>query len=171
MTLPASRPLYLLAFIACVLLMAIALYMEHGMGLEPCPLCIVQRVAVILIGLVCLAAVIHNPQPKADGRRRLASRSYALGTLLFALFGAAIAARQVWLQYLPPDQLPACLPSLDYMIDVLPFQEMLSLLLSGTADCAEVSWTFLGLSIPEGTLLGFIAFSLFALVQLLRRQD
>jgi disulfide bond formation protein DsbB len=85
--------------------------------------------------------------------------------------GAAVAGRQVWLQHQPADQLPSCLPSLDYMIDVLPMQEMLSLLFSGTADCAKVDWTFMGLSIAEGTLLAFIGLTLFGLMQLLRSSD
>ncbi|MFN3579774.1 MAG: disulfide bond formation protein B [Pseudomonas sp.] len=171
MALPASRPFYLLALIACVTLMAIALYMEHVLGLEPCPLCIIQRVLVIVIGLVCLAAVLHNPLPATGLDRRLAARFYALGVTLFAMAGAAVAGRQVWLQHQPADQLPSCLPSLDYMMDVLPLQEMLSLLFSGTADCAKVDWTFMGLSIAEGTLLAFIGFSLFGLIQLFRSAD
>ena len=171
MTLPASRPLYLLAFITCVLLLAAAYYMEYVMGLLPCPLCIVQRFAILLIGLVCLAAVLHNPQPKREHHRNLAARAYAFGVTLFAVFGGATASRQVWLQHQPADQLPSCLPSLDYMVDVLPVFEMLTLLFSGTADCAKVTWTFLGLSIAECTLLAFIGFALFGLVQLIRRED
>ena len=171
MTLPASRPLYLFAFIACVLLLAAAYYMEYVMDLQPCPLCIVQRFAFLLIGLTCLAAVLHNPQPKAGRKRSHAARAYAVGITLLALFGGATASRQIWLQHQPADQLPSCLPSLDYMIDVLPMMEMLTLLFSGTADCAKVTWTFLGLSIAECTLLAFIGFAVFGLVQLLRRED
>lgn len=171
MTLPASRPLYLLAFITCVLLLAAAYYMEYVMGLLPCPLCIIQRFAIVLIGLVCLTAVLHNPQPRRERQRNPAARGYALGVTLFAVFGGATASRQVWLQHQPADQLPACLPSLDYMVDVLPVFEMLTLLFSGTADCAKVTWTFLGLSIAECTLLAFIGFTLFGLIQLFRRDD
>ena len=169
MTLPASRPLYLLAFIACVLLMCAALYLEHIVGLEPCPLCIVQRVAVILIALTCLAAVLHNPKP--NNEKRTTARCYGALVTLISVFGGAIASRQIWLQHQPADELPACLPSLDYMLDVLPFQEMLSLVFSGTAECAEVSWTFLGLSIAEGTLIAFVCFAVFGLMQLVRRVD
>ncbi len=172
MTLPASRPLYLISFLACVTLLLIALYMEHAMGLVPCPLCIIQRVAFILIGLVSLAAMLHNPLPRAetDGRTA-ASRVYAAFITLLALFGAAIAGRQVWLQHQPPEMLPSCLPSLDYMIDVLPFRDMLGLLFSGTADCAAVTWTFLGMSIAEGTLIAFTFFIAFGVLQLVRRED
>lgn len=171
MALPASRPLYLLAVITCLALMGAALYLEHIVGLEPCPLCIIQRVLLILAGLVCLAALIHHPRSGPAERRPLAARVYAGGVTLFALLGAAVAGRQVWLQHQPSDQLPSCLPSLDYMIDVLPLQDIMHMLFSGTADCAKVDWTFLGLSIAEGTLLAFIALTLFGLIQLLRSND
>lgn len=171
MALPASRPFYLLTLIFCATLIAIALYMEHVLGLEPCPLCIIQRVLVILVGLVALVALLHNPLPPPEGQRRVAARLYAFVLTLFAVLGAAVAGRQVWLQHQPADQLPSCLPSLDYMLDVLPMQEMLALMFSGTADCAKVDWTFMGLSIAEGTLLAFIGLSLFGLVQLLRSAD
>lgn len=171
MTQPASRPLYLLSFILCLVLLAVALYMEHVMGLEPCPLCIVQRVVFIVLGLISLAAMLHNPTPGASGKRPVASRVYGLLITLTGAFGVAIAGRQVWLQHQPADQLPSCLPSLDYMMDVLPFQEMLRLVFSGTADCAAVTWTFLGLSIAEYTLIAFIGYVVFGLLQLLRRND
>lgn len=171
MALPASRPFYLLVLIFCATLIAIALYMEHVLGLEPCPLCIIQRALVILIGLVSLIAVLHNPLPKPEQQRPVAARGYAFALTLFAVIGGAVAGRQVWLQHQPADQLPSCLPSLDYMLDVLPLQEMLSLLFSGTADCAKVDWTFMGLSIAEGTLLAFIGLSLFGLMQLIRNTD
>ncbi|WP_150304754.1 disulfide bond formation protein B [Pseudomonas saliphila] len=171
MTQPASRPLYLLSFILCLVLLAVALYMEHVMGLEPCPLCIVQRVVFIVLGLISLAAMLHNPTPAASLKRPIASRVYGLLITLTGAFGVAIAGRQVWLQHQPADQLPSCLPSLDYMMDVLPFQEMLRLVFSGTADCAAVTWTFLGLSIAEYTLIAFIGYVVFGLLQLLRQND
>lgn len=171
MTLPASRLLYLLAFIICVVLLLVALYMEHYMGLLPCPLCIIQRIAFVLIGLTCLAAVIHNPAPRPGRARAGAARGYAIATTVFAAFGAAIAGRQVWLQYQPADQLPSCLPPLEYMIDVMPMGQLITELFSGTADCAAVSWTFLGLSIAECTLIAFIGFTIFGLVQIFRSND
>lgn len=159
----SPRSLFLLAILASVAIMAGALVLEHYVGLAPCPLCIVQRISLILFGLVCLLAAVHGPQ--ALGRRL-----YALLALLFAGFGAGTAARQIWLQGLPADQLPSCLPSLEYMLDVLPLQEMVRLLLHGTADCAEVGWTLFGLSVPEWSLLAFAGLLLLALFQLLRRR-
>ncbi|AVK04935.1 disulfide bond formation protein B [Pseudomonas paraeruginosa] len=162
MLLASPRLLFLLAFLACVALMGGALYLEHAVGLEPCPLCIVQRIFLVLIGLVCLAGAIHGP---ARGGRRI----YSVLVFLLALLGGATAARQVWLQTVPLEQLPACLPSLDYMMEALPFQEIVRLVLHGTADCAEVSWTLFTLSLPEWSLLAFVAYLGFSIMQFLRR--
>ncbi|WP_312207014.1 disulfide bond formation protein B [Pseudomonas kuykendallii] len=161
-SLASSRSLFLLAFLACVLVMAGALYLEHVVGLEPCPLCILQRICVIAFGLVCLVAAIHGP-------RRRGRRAYSVFALFSAVAGAAVAGRQVWLQKIPADELPACLPSLDYMMEALPFQDIIRLVLHGTADCAEVKWTLFGLSLPEWSMLAFAGLILFALFQLLRR--
>ncbi len=162
MSLLSPRPLFLLAFLGCVLLMAAALYLEHVVGLAPCPLCVLQRICVIAFALICLLATVHGPA-------RLGRRVYAALGLLMAGAGAGTAARQVWLQTVPADQLPACLPSLEYMMEALPFQEIVRVVLHGSADCAEIGWTMLGLSIPEWSLLAFIGMICFALLQLLRR--
>ncbi len=162
MPLANPRLLNLLAFLACAALLAFGLYLEHAEGLEPCPLCVVQRIEFIGVGLACLAAAIHGPQ-------RRGRRVYAGLTLLFAAAGLATAGRQVWRQGLPADQLPACLPSLEYMMEALPFQDIVRLMLHATADCAEVTWTLLGLSIPEWSLLAFAGFAALAVLQLLRR--
>jgi disulfide bond formation protein DsbB len=158
----SPRSLFLLAFRACVAIMGGALYLEHVLDQQPCPLCIIQRVCVIVFGLVCLLAAVHAPG-------RAGQRGYAALAGLAALAGAGTAGRQVWLQNIPADELPACLPSLDYMMNALPFQEIIRLVLHGSADCAEVNWTLLGMSIPEWSLLAFAGMLLFALYQLLRR--
>ncbi|MCY1276269.1 Disulfide bond formation protein B [compost metagenome] len=162
MSLASTRSLFLLGFLGCLALMGAALYLEHVVGLQPCPLCIVQRICVIAFGAVCLIAALHAPGVTGQ-------RIYAVLALLSAAAGAATAGRQVWLQSVPADQLPACLPSLEYMMDALPFQDIVRLVLHGTADCAEVSWTLFGLSIPEWSLLAFAGMILFSLFQLLRR--
>ncbi|MGE8499949.1 MAG: disulfide bond formation protein B [Pseudomonas sp.] len=162
MSLASLRSLFFLAFVGCVVMLGAALYLEHGVGLEPCPLCILQRVFVIGFGLVCLIAALHRPA-------RLGRRIYAGVALLFAAAGAGTAGRQVWLQGVPADQLPDCLPNLNYLIEALPFQDIVRLVLHGSADCAEVNWTLIGLSIPEWSLLGFIGLLTFCLYQLIRR--
>ena len=109
-----SRALFLLAFIGCLLIMAGALYLEHVVGLEACPLCIVQRICVMLFGVVCLLAAVHGPGITGQ-------RLYSVLLLLIVGAGGGTAIRQVWLQSVPADQLPACIPPLDYLMDSLPF--------------------------------------------------
>lgn len=162
MALANPRSLFLLAFLGCLALMGGALYLEHVVGLNPCPLCIVQRIFVMLFAIVCLIAAIHAPA-------RTGRRVYAVLALLCAAGGAGTAARQVWLQSVPADQLEACLPSLEFMMEALPLQDIVSLVFHGTADCAEVTWTLFGLSLPEWSLLAFVGMALFALFQWLRR--
>lgn len=157
-----ARPLFAVGFLACALLMAAALYLQHVSGLEPCPLCILQRIAIIALGVVFLIAALHNP-------RRLGQRLYGLLIMLLAGAGAAIAGRHVWLENLPEDRVPACGPSLDYMLENLPFTRTLALVLRGSGECAEVTWRMLGLSIPSWTLIAFAGFLLLGGYLLLRR--
>lgn len=156
------RPLFFAGFAACAALIAIALYFQHVMYLEPCPLCILQRIAVIGLGMIFLAGALHNPG-------RIGRRVYATLALLTAGAGGAIAGRHVWLENLPEDQVPACGPGLDYMLDNFPLAQALELILRGSGECAEVAWTFLGLSIPGWTLLAFIGFGALALLLFFRR--
>ena len=116
--LPPRRVAYLLGFLVCAALMGWALWLQYGEGLEPCPLCMFQRVAVCAVGVVFLIAAIHNP-------RRAGAAFYAVLTLLFAGAGAAFAARQIWLQSLPKDQVPSCGMGLNYMLDTLPFIDVI----------------------------------------------
>ena len=143
-------------FALCVALMAAALWLQHVEGLEPCPLCVLQRGAVIALGMLMLAGAIHDPAT-------VGCRVYGAMITITATAGAATAGRHVWLQSLPPGQTPECGPGLDYMLDAFPLTEVIGMVLRGSGECAEVQWTFLSLSIPEWTLLLFIAFSLFGL--------
>lgn len=142
--------------------MLFAAWLEHGVGLNPCPLCITQRVFVVAGGVIALLAALH-------GAGALGRRIYAGLGVLIALGGGAVSARHVWLQSLPEDQVPACGPSLEYMLETLPFRDTLSMVLMGDGNCADVHWTFLGMSIPLQTLLLFAAIALVNLWQLLRR--
>jgi disulfide bond formation protein DsbB len=145
-----------------VIAIGFAMYLEHQLDLHPCPLCMTQRVFIVLVGIVALLAAIQNPG--LTGRR-----IYAVICILAALTGGAIAARHVWLQHLPEDLVPACGPSLEYMLETLPFSETLNIVLMGDGNCADVVWTFMGLSIPELTLLLFIGVTGVCLWQLFRR--
>lgn len=138
------------------------LFLSEYLDLAACPLCMTQRVFVVAWGVVALVAVIHNP-------RNWGLRIYGALCALAALGGGAVAARHVWLQHLPPEQVPACGPSLEYMLETLPFSETLSIVLMGDGNCAETMWTFMGLSIPEQTLLLFTVASLVCLWQTFRK--
>lgn len=150
------RQLCVLGFLGCAGAMAFALYLEHFRHLEPCAMCIFQRVAMIATAFVFLAGAIHGPQ--AGGRR-----AYAIGAGITALVGVGMAARHVWLQSLPPDQVPDCGPTLDYMMELLPFDQVVQLVLKGDGECAKINASWLGVSLPAWTLLTFIGIALFAL--------
>ncbi len=146
----SSRRLFAGGFLLCLFLMIAALYMEHYMGLEPCPLCAFQRLFVIAIGVVALLAALHNPQ-------RVGQRIYSAVLALLTLGGLSVALRHVWLQHLPPDKVPDCGPGLNYIMDTFPVFDALRLIFKGSGECAEVSWRFLGLfSIPELTAGFFV---------------
>ncbi len=142
--------------------MLFAWFLEYQVGLNPCPLCMTQRVFVIAGGIVALLACLHNPS--GWGRR-----VYGLLCAAIAAGGGAVAGRHVWLQHLPPDQVPACGPSLEYMLETLPFKDTLSMVLMGDGNCAETHWTLLGFSIPEQTLMLFVAILALNLWQTLRK--
>ena len=160
--LPPRRIGYLLGFFVCAGLMGYALYLQYVMDLEPCPLCILQRVAVIAMGLVFLIAAFHNPGRTGAG-------VYALLQLVIGGAGAAIASRQVWLQSLPIDQVPACGMGLNYMLETLPFTDVLQKVLEGSGECAEKGWEFLHLSIAGWTLVFFVAMIAATLTKMTRR--
>lgn len=160
---PSTRTLNLCLFLIATSMILVALYMQYQMDLTPCYLCIVQRGFVILTGLIALLAVIHNPGSKGEKR-------YAVATSISALTGAGFSIRQLWLQSLPEEKVPACGPPADYLFDALPIGEALSMLLSGDGNCAEVQWTFLNFSIPAWTLVAFAAMVLLSGYQLLRKR-
>ena len=153
----SSRVPYVVGLVVCVLLLGTALYFQYVEHLEPCPLCIFQRVFVMALAVVFLVAAIHNPD--SWGRR-----VYGLLVAFFAASGAAVAGRHVWVQNLPPDQVPECGPGLDFMLETFPVAKVLQMVLSGSGECAEVVWSFLGLSIPGWTLVIFVVIFVAALI-------
>ena len=150
-------------FLASVVGMAFALYLEHHQGLEPCPLCVFQRIGLIGLGLISLIACLHNPVSRGF------KRGYAFLGLIAIVWSAGVAARHVWLQNLPPDQVPSCGPGLDYWVDTLPLKSVFKEVLTGSGECALVDWSFLGQSLPVWSLAFFSVLTLISLWQLLRK--
>jgi disulfide bond formation protein DsbB len=151
-----------LVVLCCAGLIGFALYKQHKDFLDPCPLCIIQRVAFIWIGAVALLAALHDPA-------RTGRMIYNVLLLVGAAFGGLVAGRHVWLQHLPPDRVPECGPGLNYMLENFPLSETLSNLLWGSGSCAEVHWKFLWMSMPEWTLTWFVLLGLGTLLFMWRR--
>lgn len=139
--------------IAVACLLGFGYYLQYVEGLEPCPLCITQRFFLALCGLLGIAAALHRP-------RVTIARVYAAIGVATASAGGFFSGRQLYLQSLPEDQVPACGPSLDFILETFPLSEAIGILLRGDGNCAEVSWTFLGLSIPGWTLVAFAGLAL-----------
>lgn len=136
-----------LSFVFCCFLISAALYFEIVKGLAPCPLCILQRLLIILLGVLFVFAFLHNP--KNWGRK-----IYAALCLFLALGGIAASIRQIWLQ-LHPHTDTLCVPSLMYLLKTIPLTEVLKILVAGTSDCSTIQWQFLGLTMPSWTLICF----------------
>ncbi|HEX5418431.1 MAG TPA: disulfide bond formation protein B [Gammaproteobacteria bacterium] len=146
----SQRRLLNLAGVAAVIgLMAYALYEQYGVGLDPCPLCIFQRVALCVLGVVFLVAMLHSPVSRA-------ARVYAVLGGLAALTGAGISAWHLHIQSLPPDAVPSCGPGLAYIFDAFSIPQAIRMVFSGSGECAQVNWTFLGLSMPGWVLIWFV---------------
>ncbi len=150
LALPRRRAAYALGFVVCAGLMGWALWLQYGLELEPCPLCVFQRIAVIATGVVCLVAALQNPG-------RTGAAFYAFVITLVAGTGAALAAWHVWIQAQPKGAVAACGMGLNYMLDTLPLTEVIGRVLKGSGECAEQGWLFLGLAIPSWTFVFFIA--------------
>jgi disulfide bond formation protein DsbB len=154
-----GRQTNLFIFLICNGLIATALYMQHVMELTPCYLCITQRAFVIITGMLALLALIHNNGLKI----------YGFFIALSALTGGFFSGKQLWLQNLPEDQVPACGPPAEYLFDAFSFTEAMGMLFRGDGNCAEVQWTFLSLSIPAWTLLCFLFLALLGISQMLKK--
>ncbi|MGH8660767.1 MAG: disulfide bond formation protein B [Burkholderiales bacterium] len=148
---------YALGFLACAALLGFAYYLQYYEYQDPCPLCILQRIAFMALAAIFLVAAAHGPG-------RTGALVYSGLLVVAASIGAAIAARHVWLQNLPRNQVPECGPGLEYMLKKFPLTQALEKILSGSGECAEVGWTFLGLSIAGWSLAWFVLFGVFAMV-------
>lgn len=152
----SQRTVFTLGFLLCVTLIATALYLQHADGLEPCPLCILQRIAVMGIGLVLLAGALHNP-------RAWGGRVYGVLTLIIAGAGLVVAGRHVWLQSTPRNA-AGCGIGLEDMIDMFPLSKTLELVFRGSGDCTDTLWTFLGLSMPGWMIVVFSGFAILGIL-------
>lgn len=154
------NPQFLRLFIllSIIGLLGFGYFLQYVKGLEPCPLCITQRFFFFLIAGLSIISFLHNPNT-------LFSRLYSSVGIVFSLSGASFAMRQLYLQSLPDDQVPACGPSIEYIFNNFPITEALGILLRGDGNCAEVVWSFLGLSIPAWSLTAFLLFTIIWIFQ------
>jgi len=162
MTPSNNRPYYFLLFFICHELLISAFYFEYVVGLDPCPLCMVSRFIVFILGVSFLLAALHNPSG-------LTRKIYHSLFSIIALLGVIVSGRHVYLQSLPADQVPSCGPSLDYMLDTLPMSDVFKEVLHGSGECAEVSWQFIGLSMPVWLLIIYSALLILVIIPLFKR--
>ena len=149
MTIPGKRFLNIAGAITCAAMMGFALYAQHVLLLDPCPLCILQRIAVILLGVVFLLGALHNPG-------QIGARIYSGLIALIVFAGAGVAAWQVRLQHLPADEIPSCGASFGYMVENFPLRDVFEMIFKGSGECAEVAWRLLGLSMPAWVVIGLL---------------
>jgi|SRR5579885_621246 len=140
------RPVNFAGFLICAALLSYALYAQFRLGLDPCPLCIFQRIGIAVLGMVFLIAALHHPA-------RGGARVYAALIALAALATMAVAARQVYLQHLPPGAVPSCGAPLSMMLKFMPLTTVIRKVLTGSGECGIVNWTFLGLAMPAWVLI------------------
>lgn len=155
-TLP-SRWLYLAGAFVIAALFGAALYLQYVLHQDPCPLCMVQRFIFIALFVVFVLAALHGPG-------RTAARIYGAVITLLALCGTGVAGRHIWIQHLPEDEVPACGPGLNYMLEHFPLSNVLKELMHGSGECAAKGWTFLTLGIPEWSLIGYVLLAVWALL-------
>ncbi len=162
MNVPNKKVLNLAGFLTCSALMGYALFAQYQLVLEPCPLCILQRIAVIGLGVVFLIAGLHDP----SGAGRYV---YSLLLGIVTVFGSIVAGRHVWLQLIPEDQVPACGPGLDYMWENFPLADVINMVFRGSGECATIDWQFLGLSMPAWVLIAILGLGSVGIWNNLRR--
>lgn len=161
MSMPTKRAANLAAFVVCAGLISFALYAQHRLLIQPCPLCVFQRMAVIAVGIIFLAAALHDR----------AGTLYGVLIGLVSVAGSAVAGRHLWLQHLPADQVPACGPGFGYIMESFPLGEALAMIFRGSGECADVDWVFLGLSMPAWVLVWLVALGVYGVWNNLRRHS
>ena len=158
----SNRWLYLAGVAVTGGLLGAALYLQHMLRQDPCPLCMVQRFIFIAMLVLFAIAMLHNP-------KRTGVKIYTALIGLFALSGVGVASRHIWIQHLPKDEVPACGPGLNYMLENFPMSEVLQELMHGSGECAAKGWTFLTLGIPEWSLIWYVLLGAWAVLIALRK--
>lgn len=150
----------LVAALLTIVILTAALVMQYAFGLMPCPLCLVQRGIFVLIFIFSLIEFLSR-------RKNVLRTFFCCITGLVSVLGMLVAGRHIWLQNTPASEIPSCLPSLDYLVDTFSLAQIVAKVFAGSSECSEVSWTFLGLSIPEQTFILFLLYFLFSIMKLL----
>ncbi len=158
----SNRWLYLAGVLSIAGLFGAAFYFQYVLHQEPCPLCMVQRFIFMSMLVLFVIATLHNP-------KHLGTKIYAALITLFSLSGAGVAIRHIWIQHLPKDEVPACGPGLDYMLENFPMAEVLKEIMHGSGECAAKGWTFLTLGIPEWTLIWYVLLGVWAVMIAVRK--
>lgn len=153
----SGRRGYFLGFIASFGLVGLALFLQQQYHLEPCPLCISQRIAFMALGLLFLIAALHNPG-------NIGRKIYGLLHVAAAVTGIGIAARHIWIQANPDKVMAECGAGFDYIMETFPLKKALDLIFKGTGECSSMDWTLFGLTIPQLSLVAFVVLGLFAIL-------
>ena len=157
--------IFSLLFFACLGMTSVALFFEYFLLLQPCLLCYLQRFCVYFLGLISIIALVHSKKTV------LIFRTYLSIALLSILAGISFSARQIYLQSLPKELIPNCAPNLSYLLDTLPFVDVLFMAIKGDGNCAEVLWSFFGISIPGWLLITFVIILFYLLWALIHSLD
>jgi len=151
------RTQFAFGFLAAAATLAYAVFAQYGQLYTPCPLCIFQRIATIVTGVLFLVASVHNP-------RGVGARVYGALIGLAALGGMLISARHIWIQAQPPGTVAACGADLDYLLEIMPVTDVVTKVLTGSGECGKVDWTFLGLSMPWWVAISLAVLGAWALI-------
>ena len=163
MNLPSYRIINLLQAFGSLALITIAVaYFENSLNLEPCYLCMIQRGIIIVIGMICVLAAMHNP-------RQFGQRVYASLSIAMVIIGIYFSGKQLWLQSLPESQVPSCGIPVEQLFDNFSITEAVTMLLIGDGNCAEVQWQLMGFSMPAWVMVCFVGFGVIGAVQFLRK--
>lgn len=158
------RLIFSTIFMSCLGLLLFGYFLQFYKNIPPCPLCHLQRAAYYLLGILAFVNMLHNP-------RVIGRRIYSLGAIFFSSLGIITAGRQVWLQSLPPDQIPSCIPNLDIMLQYMPWTEALTKAFMGGGDCAKAGWSFLHLTIAQWSMAWFITFFILSFIAFFKSKE